>query len=158
LPQLIVAQANLIPHFAALKCGQRWVCKLSPSDPLHFLQFMDLAIQDVGISHFVGPRSCEEQFQTLMLIPKKPLTPLRSDANSGNNLREFPKSTVVVRFFIEPWYRFARGKPDYALLGQRLTFWWHVQQEWSIGPTKEPFVAWKFDEGLSVDRGIFTVR
>ena len=102
LPQLTVAKTNLISDFTALERRQQRIRKVTPSDPLNFFQFMDFVIQDVGISHFVGPRSCEEQFQTLMLIHKKPLTPLRSDANSGNDLREFPKSTVVVRFFIEP--------------------------------------------------------
>src|SRR5665811_1974580 len=44
LPQLIVALANLISHLAALERCQRGICELSPGDPLHFFQFMDLAI------------------------------------------------------------------------------------------------------------------
>jgi hypothetical protein len=33
-----------------------------------------------------------------------------------------------------------------------------IHRAHEIGPTKKPFVASKFDEGLSVDGGIFTER
>jgi hypothetical protein len=44
LPQLTVAKPNLISGFTALERRQRRIRELTPSVPLHFFQFMDLAI------------------------------------------------------------------------------------------------------------------